>query len=587
MAKKQNDNKYDTSKKTRRTFIGGQALLEGVMMRGKTSVAMAVRAPDGEIELRTERLKPRSKANRIPIVRGVISFVSSLVVGVGAMLKSAEICTPEEEAPSKTSTVIATVLGVVLAVGLFIGIPWFIGWSIRTWTAFNNVAVISVIEGVSRLLIFVLYLALIRLMKDIKRTFMYHGAEHRTINCYERGLPLTVQNVQSCSTKHNRCGTTFIFFVVMFAILIYALLNWIFTLFVGYEYLFNNFFFTLMIRLLLLPLIAGLSYELLRGLAMLPDNKFTEIIRAPGLALQKLSTCVPDDDMAEVAIAAFNAVLELDEQPNKGTIDFYEREFAVERKKLADKLPENPQDADWIYCDILDKQRGELGGVDKIKIGQVKKANEYAQRLLDGQPLGYVLGNVEFCGIKLAVDSRVLIPRFETEILAEQAVKRIGEKSLRVLDLCTGSGCIAAVIAKNTSAHVVAADVSSDALNVARVNLEGTGADIVQSDMFLNVEGKFDLIVCNPPYVRTAEISGLQSEVTAQPHIALDGGEDGLNFYRIISEKVSERLNDGGVLMLEVGYDQAQQVAALLKNVGRCDIIKDLDGKDRIVVCEK
>ena len=587
MAKKQNDNKYDTSAKSRRTSIGGQALLEGVMMRGKTSVAMAVRAPDGEIELRTERLKASSKASKIPIVRGVISFVSSLAVGMSALLKSAEVSTPEEESPSKTSTVIATIIGVVLAVGLFIGVPWFIGWAIRTWTTFSNVAVISVIEGVSRLLIFIIYLALIRLLGDIKRTFMYHGAEHRTINCYERGLPLTVQNVQSCSTKHNRCGTTFIFFVVIFAILIYALLNWIFTLFVGYEYLFDNFFFTLMIRLLLLPLIAGLSYELLRGLAMLPDNKFTNIIRAPGLALQKLSTCIPDDDMAEVAIAAFNAVLELDEQPNKGTIDFYEREFAAERKRLADRLPENPQDADWIYCDILDKSRGELGGVDKIKIGQVKKANECADRLLAGEPLGYVLGNAEFCGIKLTVDDRVLIPRFETEVLAEEAVRMIGTSEKRVLDMCTGSGCIAAVIAKNTAAQVVAADVSDAALEVAKANLKGLGAEVVKSDMFDNIDGKFDMIVSNPPYIRTAEIEGLQPEVTKQPRMALDGGEDGLKFYRIIADAAPKYLNDKGVIMLEVGYDQAAQVCALFKKIGACRIIKDLDGKDRIVVCEK
>ncbi|MDE6028862.1 MAG: peptide chain release factor N(5)-glutamine methyltransferase [Clostridiales bacterium] len=587
MSKKQNDNKYDTSKKTRRTFIGGQALLEGVMMRGKTSVAMAVRAPDGEIELRTERLKPPSVASKIPIVRGVISFVSSLAVGIKALLKSAEVCTPEEETPSKSATVIATMFGVVLALGLFIGLPFLVKWLIECYADYHNLIVLSVIEGCVRLALFIAYLALIRLMKDIKRTFMYHGAEHRTINCYERGLPLTVENVQSCSTKHNRCGTTFIFFVVVFAIIVYALLNWLFSYLSTYAAVFSNSLFALAMRLALLPLIAGLSYELLRGLAMLPDNKFTNIIRAPGLALQKLSTCIPDDDMAEVAIVAFNAVLELDEQPNKGTIDFYERDFAAERKKLTDRLPDNPQDADWIYCEILGKSRGELGGVDKIKIGQVKKANEYADRLLAGEPLSYVLGNAEFCGIKLAVDNRVLIPRFETEVLAETAVKHIGDKQMRVLDLCTGSGCIAVVIAKNTAAQVVAADLSDDALEVAKSNLKGLGAEVVKSDMFGSVEGKFDLIVSNPPYIRTAEIAGLQSEVTAQPRMALDGGEDGLDFYRIIADEAPKYLTDKGVIMLEVGYDQAEQVCGLLKKIGACRVIKDLDGKDRIVICEK
>lgn len=588
MGKKKADNKYDTSAKTRRTFIGGQALLEGVMMRGRSSVAMAVRAPDGEIELETERLKPMSKANKIPVVRGVISFVNSLVVGMKCMMRSAEVCFPEEEAPSKGSTVIAAVIGVLLAVGLFIAVPWFVGWSIKRWTSFDNVAVISVIEGCTRLTIFILYLSLIRLMPDIKRTFMYHGAEHRTINCYERGLPLTVENVQSCSTKHNRCGTTFLFFVVVFAILLYALLNWIFTLFEGYEFLFDNFFFTLAIRLALLPIIAGLSYELLRGLALLPDNKFTAVLRAPGLALQKLSTCIPDDGMAEVAIKAFSAVLELDADPNKPTVEFYERDFGEERKKLSARLPDDPQDADWIYCDILDKPRSALGGIGKIKIGQVKKANEYADRLLNGEPLDYVLGNSDFCGIKLKVDGRVLIPRFETEVLANKAVEMIGGRSgVRVLDLCTGSGCIAAVIAKLTRAEVTASDISEEALAVAKLNLDGTGVVTVGSDMFENIEGTYDVIVTNPPYVRTADIDGLQKQVTAQPRMALDGGEDGLKFYRIIADSADKYLKDGGVLLAEVGYDQADDVKKLFGKIGACETAKDLDGKDRIVICRK
>ncbi len=589
--KKQKDNSYDTSKKTRRTFIGGQALLEGVMMRGASSTAMAVRAPDGEIEVKTERLKKPSKARKVPIVRGVISFVDSLVVGMNATLKSAEVSSPEDEAPSKTSTVIAVILGVVLAVGLFIGIPYFVGWAIREWGHYENVLVVSIIEGVTRLIVFIAYLALVRLMPDIKRTFMYHGAEHRTINCYERGLPLTVENVQSCSTKHNRCGTTFLFFVVVIAILLYALLNWAFKAIEntwGYEWLFGNFFFSLLVRLCLLPLIAGVSYEVLRGLAMLPDNKFTNAIRAPGLALQKLSTALPDDSMAESAIAAFNAVLELDGDENKQTIDFYERDFAVERKKLAERLCENPQDADWIYCELLGKKRGELDTVSRVKTGVVKRADEYADRLLAGEPLDYILGNTDFCGVKIKVSTDVLIPRFETEVLAGEAVKFIiARGGGNVLDLCTGSGCIAAYIARNTSAQVTASDVSERALEIARQNLKGLGAEVVQSDMFDGLSGKYDLIVTNPPYIRTGEISSLAPQVTAQPHIALDGGEDGLRFYRIIAERADGFLTEHGAVMAEVGYDQAADVIKLFGNLGKCRIIKDLDGKDRIVVCEK
>lgn len=587
MGKEKNkDNKYDTKAKTRRTLIGGQALLEGVMMRGKSSVAMAVRSPDGEVELRTERLKKPSKARRIPLVRGVIVFVDSLIVGMRALLKSAEVSSPEDEAPSKTSTAIAVILGVVLALGLFVAAPWFVGWAIKNWAHYDNIAVVSVVEGCTRLLIFIAYLALVRLMPDIKRTFMYHGAEHRTINCYEKGLPLTVENVQSCSTKHNRCGTTFLFFVVVLAILFYALLNWIFTLFTGLEYLFGNFFFTLAIRLLLLPVIAGFSYELLRGLAMLPDNMFTNIIRAPGLALQKLSTAVPDDEMAECAIAAFNAVLDLDADGNKETIDFYERDFAAERARLAARLPDDPQDADWIYCELLDKKRAELASVKRIKIGLVKQADGYADRLLGGEPLDYILGNTDFCGIRIKVDGRVLIPRFETELLATEAVKELaGKDDADVLDMCTGSGCIAAYIARNTAARVTAADISDDALDVARENLKGLGATVVKSDMFDAIEGEFDLITANPPYVKTFDIDGLAPQVTAQPRLALDGGEDGLRFYRIIAKQAKKHIKQGGVLMTEIGFDQAEAVTELFRGIGECRVIKDLDGKDRIVVC--
>ncbi|MCI9459296.1 MAG: peptide chain release factor N(5)-glutamine methyltransferase [Clostridia bacterium] len=584
--KKSKDNSYDTKSKTCRTMIGGQALLEGVMMRGKSSVAMAVRSPDGELELRTERLKKPSVARKIPLIRGVIVFVDSLLVGMRALLKSAEVSSPEDETPSKASTAIAVIFGVILALGLFVAAPWFVGWAIKNWAHYDNIAVVSVVEGCTRLVIFILYLALVRLMPDIKRTFMYHGAEHRTINCYEKGLPLTVENVQSCSTKHNRCGTTFLFFVVVLAILFYALLNWIFTLFTGLEFLFGNFFFTLAVRLLLLPVIAGLSYELLRGLAMLPDNKFTDIIRAPGLALQKLSTAIPDDGMAECAIAAFNAVLELDADVNKETIDFYERDFAKERARLAARLPDDPQDADWIYCELLDKKRAELASVKRVKTGIVKQADGYADRLLGGEPLDYVLGNSDFCGIRIKVDERVLIPRFETELLAAEAVKELtGKPDAAALDMCTGSGCIAAYIARNTAARVTAADISDGALDVARENLKGLGATVVKSDMFGAIEGEFDVITANPPYIKTFDIDGLAPQVTAQPRLALDGGEDGLRFYRLIAEQAKKHIKKGGVLMTEIGFDQADAVTELFADLGECRVIKDLDGKDRIVVC--
>ena len=188
----------------------------------------------------------------------------------------------------------------------------------------------------------------------------------------------------------------------------------------------------------------------------------------------------------------------------------------------------------------------------------------------------------------MKVDSRVLITRFETEVLANLAVYYVnkhGGNDIKVLDLCTGSGCIAAVIARSTTAQVTATDISADALEVAKTNLKGLGATVVQSDLFGAIEGEFDLIVSNPPYVRTFDIDGLAPQVTAQPRLALDGGEDGLHFYRLIADGAKAHLKRGGTVMVEVGYDQAAAVVALFAGLGSCEIIKDLDGIERIVVC--
>lgn len=306
-------------KETRRTAIGGQALMEGVMMRGRTAMAMAVRDDAGEIRLETVRLKPRRWYSRIPIVRGVVAFVASLVSGVSTLMKSAEVSTPDEEMPGKGAMTIAMLVGILLAVGLFILLPSCITWLFERFCGLHNILYISLIEGGARLTIFVLYLLLVASMRDIRRTFMYHGAEHRTINCYEKGLEMTVENVQTCSTRHNRCGTTFLFFVMVVSIIVFALTNWAFSYLGDWS---ANVFVRIGLRLALLPFVAGVSYELLRALAALPDNIFTNILRAPGLALQRLTTFPPEDEMVEVALKSFLTVLAMDADEKIETVSF-------------------------------------------------------------------------------------------------------------------------------------------------------------------------------------------------------------------------------------------------------------------------
>lgn len=587
------------TEKPKRAMIGGQALMEGVMMRGRTSMAMAVRVPDGSIALETTRLGGRKWYHKVPVLRGVVSFVQSLVGGVSTLMRSAEVSTPDEDTPGKGWMAFAVILGVILAVGLFILLPGFLndlllGKVIKLYSYVSPKTLIlleSLFEGVLRILIFVLYLLIVSRMKDIRRTFMYHGAEHRTINCYEKGYDMTVENVQKCSTRHNRCGTTFLFFVMLVSILVFALARWALSYVpFGNGSLSDNRWILTVVRLAMLPLVAGLSYELLRGLACLPDNWFTNILRAPGLALQRLTTYPPQDEMAEVALKSFLAVLNMDADPSIKPVKFYEHNMPDVKKEFNTALKvyglderEAQAETDWILCSVAEVRRNELAGMKILNEKQYKTAVGILEKRLAGAPLDYVLGESEFFGHKVKVNENVLVPRMETETLVNEAIRRIGENEADVLDLCTGSGCIALAVAKATRAKVTASDISDAALAVARENLKDTGAAVVQSDMFSSLDGKFDFIISNPPYIESGAIGELSPEVKAQPHAALDGGADGLEFYRRIQSEYREHLNENGVLLMEIGYNQAESVKKIFDDAN-VEIVRDLDGNDRVAV---
>ncbi len=573
------------SKKTNCSFIGGQALMEGVMMRGKTAMAMTVRTPSGDAVTETKRLGKRRWYNKIPIIRGVVAFISSLVSGVTTLTRSAEVAFPEEETPSKGWMGFAVFLGIVLAVGLFIVLPNILGTFVfERLLKIKNVLILCLIEGAIRIIIFILYLFIVSRMKDIRRTFMYHGAEHKTINCYEKGLELTVENVQQCSTRHNRCGTTFLFFVMIVSILVFSLITW------GLHLLgWNSALVRLGVRLVFLPLVAGLSYELLRFLAILPDNWFVNIFRAPGLALQRLTTYQPTNDMVEIAIKSFTAVYEMDLNPDIPEVDFYKYSLFQTRDEirlaLAEFLPEREAqaEADWILCHVLDVKRSDLHNVGTLDYAQYKKVSEILKLRIARVPLDYILGVSEFYGLKIKVNKNVLIPRMETEVLVSCALEVIGDKPASVLDLCTGSGCVAKAIASNSLAKVTASDVSEGALEIARENV-GDNVTLIKSDMFENINEKFDVIVSNPPYIRTTDKSQLAPEVTAQPEIALFAGESGLDYYVEIAKNAKAHLNEGGVVMVEIGFDMADDVCQIFVRSGyEVTLTNDLDGNNRVV----
>lgn len=591
--------KIKKNKTLKKVSIGGQAVMEGVMMRGKTSMATAVRDSDGVIRVEAKRINQNKKNIflRLPIVRGVVSFFNSLVGGTSVLLRSAEVFgegepTKFEKWLAKTLKInlVGVVSGLALIIGLFLSVFLFM-WLPQTlrgaleslFSKDFSILADNLIEGGIKILIFIFYIFICSLLKDVKRTFMYHGAEHKTISCYERGLELTVENAKKCPRVHDRCGTTFMVFVMLISIVTFAV----------FESIIGTSLSGLLrtgAKILLLPFIAGISYELLKALAK-TDCFLVFPLKIPGLLLQRLTTKEPEDEMLEVAITAFNKVMQMDNDENIPECKFV---CPLKRKELLDstyeRLNENgiteKAEAEWILSVTLNVKRSQLLTNDMVSAKKVDEVNKIVDNRITGRPLWYCIGNTDFYGYNIKVDERCLIPRPETELLVEKALENISCNT-RVLDLCCGSGAIAVAVFKKTNAYVLASDISEDALCLAKENAKNNEADIkfVKSDMFNELfDEKFDIIISNPPYIKSSDISGLQKEVRCfEPVLALDGGEDGLRFYRTIAEESKKHLNENGVVYCEIGYDQGKDVASIFKDFSQVEIIKDYDNNDRIV----
>lgn len=309
--------------------IGGQAVIEGVMMRGLKSCALAVRKPDDTVEVIKIDMKPDgSKILKLPLIRGVVSFVDSLVTGMKTLMKSAEIAGVdlEDEKPSKLEVYltekfgekkimnvmiyISVAIAIALSVGLFMVLPVLVGGVFSKLVPIDvgqqgNTWVLSIIEGFVRILIFLAYILLISKYKDIQRVFEYHGAEHKTINCYEANQELTVENVKKYPRLHKRCGTSFMFIVMIISMIVFLFVQT------------SNLWLRLLSRIILVPLIAGISYEFLK-LAGRSRSKLIFVLSYPGLCLQKVTTKEPDDKQIETAILAVKKVIEGESGENCG-----------------------------------------------------------------------------------------------------------------------------------------------------------------------------------------------------------------------------------------------------------------------------
>ena len=300
-------------KKIQYSGIGGQAVLEGIMMKNKDQYAVAVRKPDGEIEVEVEHyigILHESKLKNIPFIRGIFQFLDSMILGMRSLNYSASFYEDGEaeetvadkafhklfkDKADQVFSAIVMVFSLALAIGIFMVLPYYVASFFSEYI--RSASFMAIIEGVMRIVIFVLYVLSISLMKDIRRLYMYHGAEHKCINCIEKGRPLTVRNVMRSSKEHKRCGTSFLLFVMLVSIILFFFIR------------VENPVYRVLIRIALIPVIAGISYEIIR-LAGRSNNILVRLISAPGLWLQRLTTREPDKRMVEVAIAAVEAVFD-------------------------------------------------------------------------------------------------------------------------------------------------------------------------------------------------------------------------------------------------------------------------------------
>ena len=580
----------------RKCDVGGQAIIEGVMMRGSKGLATAVRTPSGKIEVKVKKTKPITKKYKflnIPIIRGAAILVDSLIVGIKTLNYSASFFEEDEE-ESKFDIWLKEKLGdkgandllvtftmmisLLVAAGLFLGIPTAIA-SLFKNTGISSVA-LNLIEAIIRIAILIAYMFLISKLDDIYRVFQYHGAEHKTIFCYEADEKLTVENVRKFGRLHPRCGTNFLFLTMLVSVILFSLTGW------------GGFWQRLILRIVLMPIVAGITYEIIKWLGR-TESKLGKIIAYPGLKLQELTTKEPDDAQLEVAIESLKAAEGIEYKKKIG-------ELLIDGNKILKEAN--------IDTYILDTQLllGKVLGKDKLhlitnkeeEVSKFKEREFYSliEKRKNKMPISYILKTTEFMGLDLHVEEGVLIPRGDTEILVEETLKFMDEdKEYEVCDLCCGSGAIGISIAhfrENTKVDLIDYyDVPEKVTkrNIVKQKLSNR-AKFIKSDLLnevINQQKKYDILVSNPPYIKEEVIDTLMEDVKDyEPHTALSGGNDGLDFYRRIVDDSDKILKENGILAFEIGHDQGEEVSNLMieKGYKNVRVVKDLAGLDRVVI---
>lgn len=580
----------------KRCDVGGQAVIEGVMMRGSKNLATAVRTPKGNIEIDFKDNRPITKKYpilNIPFIRGFFVLIESMKVGMESLNYSASFLEDESEEPSKFEKwledklgqkandvliAITMLISFVFSIGLFVALPTGIASIFNT--GISNV-LLNLIEACIRIIILLLYMFLISKLDDIYRVFQYHGAEHKTIFCYESMEELTVENVKKQSRLHPRCGTNFLFLIMFVSIIIFSFTGW------------GGIVERLAIRIIFIPVVTGISYELIKWLGK-NESMLSKIIAYPGLKLQLLTTKEPDDSQIEVAIASLKAAegikdpdKTIEELINTGTFTLKER--GIDTARL---------DAELLLGSIIEKNRVYLitHKEEEVSTENTEKYFDLIEKRRNKMPVKYILNKCEFMGLDFYVEEGVLIPRDDTEILVDEVLKNIEKNEEKQLcDLCCGSGAIGIALAhlrQNIKVDLIdyyPIPEKVSLINIKKNNLENRVSFMKSNLLEKPIENQkiYDIIVSNPPYIEEEEIDRLMDDVkNYEPHTALNGGLDGLDFYRKIVNQSQKVLKKDGILAFEIGYNQGEAVKLLMEeyNFENIKVIKDFASLDRIVL---
>ena len=602
-----------TTERQKKCNLSGFAVLEGVTMHGENYDATAVRDPEYIIQVENRKVKPSKLKNFLRyaiLLRGMFYFFINLFVVSKHLYRSTEMSIDDRNSSkfnkwmedklkiniSSTLTFLFLILLITLAFVIFAWVPIILADKIveLNWQWFRiNSAVYFIFIALARLFIFIIYIVILSFLPVIKRIMQYLGAQHKTLNCVNADVEVNVKNVAGMSRCFERSTISFLYLTVIACILVLPILDiFLPNMLSGIEIDFVYYLVKLLFQIVALPLTAGIVYELIELFA-LGKSKVWMIFKWPNYAIQFLTVKEPEEDMIAVAVAAYTTVMDMENgkevQLTRFIFSRSVRQYLKDLKARFTVKEIDESDAEWLLSIKTDIPRSELAESRTILMpSKIKQLESFVSARLDGKPLWYVLGSTSFYGSEFLVDERVLIPRPETELLVEQAMK-IVDKGNKVLDLCTGSGCIAITLAKecrHLNLAVTAADISRDALQLAQKNASLNEANInfVESDMFSNIDGQFDLIVCNPPYIKHDDIEKLQPEVkNYEPILALDGGKSGLDFYRILAQEAHKYLTPNGTLLLECGEGQAEEIVKMLQAFEFKMVTRDLNGIDRFI----